>query len=115
MKKLLLLAVLAVFAINTNAQGKKTVKKITAQVEYVAQEMKLDAPKQAFLQESLLANYTAKSKEIKGLSKEEKKVVSKRYKKEFVKTLEANFSKAEIKQIETLLKKYNKENKKKKK
>ena len=116
MKKLVLLAIIAVFAINTNAQS-KAISKATAAAEYVATEMKLDADKSAFLKTTLVEKATKLAEKIKStpdITKEQKKEIAKKCKKHTAKDLEAKFTKKEIKQINTLLKQYKKDHKKKK-
>lgn len=112
MKKVILFILLAGFLTTANAQkqsyAEKKSKETTA---YVAEKMNLDKDKASFLQATLLEKYVNTSKETKGLSAEEKKVVYKKSYKVTSEKLAAQFSKDEVKEIFGFIKELNQKNK----
>ena len=112
MKKLILFIAFIGLTFSVNAQGKKIKERASSETEYVNASMKLSDVNKAFLYKSLLTQYNDFSKKSKGLSKEEKKVIRKEGYKTLKKELKKNFTKDEIKQINTLIKEKKEKDKK---
>jgi hypothetical protein len=103
-----------VLLLGANAQSKRTIERATEATEYINKVMKFDDTNKSFLYEALLNSFDNTAKKVKGLEKEQRKIVYKDAKKLLDKSLFEKFSKGEVKQITTLLREYKKSAKKKK-
>jgi uncharacterized protein YcbK (DUF882 family) len=77
--------------------------------------MKLKKAEKNFLYETILNSFDTTIKKARGLTKEQKQLVYKEARKSLNKTLSKEYSKDEIKQINTLLREFKKNEHKKKK
>ena len=113
MKNLIFILALLTISIGVNAQAKTNKEKAKSDTEYVATAMKLDTKQTDYLYNTIFEKYKMTSKKVdKGMSQEEKKAI---YKEMYTWTkteLEKEFSKAETKEIFTLIKEKKKKEKK---
>lgn len=115
MKKVILFILLAGFLTTANAQKKKGYeKKAEAETAYVTAKMSLNKDKATFLHDVLVDKYASAAKQIHGkeLPKEEKQAIRKEGNKAAQIKLSEQFSKAEIKEINSYIKEYNANKKK---
>ncbi len=115
MKKLILFLAFIGLTLSVNAQNKKVKERATEATEFINKTMKLNDANKSFLYKTLLNSFDSTYKKAKGVPKEQKKTVYKEARKSLNKALSEKFSKDEVKQINTLLKEYKKQSRKKNK
>ena len=114
MKKLFLFLAFIGLTLTVNAQNKRTKERATEATEFINKTMKLNDANKSFLYETILNSFDSTAKKAKGLTKEQKKIVYKESRKLLNKALSEKFTKDQVKQINTLLKEYKQQAKKKK-
>lgn len=115
MKKIIFIVVILAFTVNSFAQKKGSPEqRANATTEYVAKNMDLSKKETKFLNKTLQTKFNDVSSKIKGnnFSKEEKKAIYKDSNKWVTNELKTKFSDKEVKQIFSLIKEFNKKNKK---